>query len=349
MKDLEQPGFKKPLIGLTASEIAEIVSIKEKYRGRQILEWILKGVNSFEQMLNLPLALREKLEDSCCIYSSSVEESETDTDGTLKIAVKLFDGELIESVLLTDETGRKTACISCQSGCAMGCSFCRTGRMGLKRNLSSAEIIEQFMHLKAASGPIDNIVYMGMGEPLMNTDEVIKSITYFTSEQGMGLSARRITVSTCGIVKGIRRFSTDAPPIRLAVSLVTADPQKRMEIMPVTKTNSLTELKEVLLDYQKAGGRRITLECAIIKGINDTAADASAVADWAEGLRVNVNVIPWNPASEIDYEEPEMKQLEAFCRELERRKLPFSRRYRRGSGLNAACGQLAVNLEKKAD
>ncbi|MDC7228221.1 MAG: 23S rRNA (adenine(2503)-C(2))-methyltransferase RlmN [Spirochaetales bacterium] len=337
---------KPSLAGLSPEDILSMTGIKERYRGRQIFEWLKRGAESFEQMTNLPAALREKLADSFCIFSTTVETAEVDDDGTAKIALRMHDDCLIEAVLLIDENERRTACLSSQVGCAMGCSFCRTGMMGFRRNLSSVEIIEQFMHLQSLYGEISNIVYMGMGEPLMNTGEVIKSLEYFTSEKGLGMSARRITVSTCGITEGIKRLADEAPPVRLAVSLVSADPETRTEIMPVTRTSSLDSLKTALMHYQQTGGRRITLECAIIGGVNDRREGASLIAAWSEGLSVNVNVIPWNPASEIDFREPTMKNLEAFCRELERKKIPYTRRYRRGRGLNAACGQLAVNLDK---
>ena len=338
---------KTSLSGLTAVAISDTTGISQAYRSRQIHEWIKKGVLSFEKMTNLPASLRQELGESFCVCSSGVEKAETDADNTSKTAIRLNDGNLIEAVLLNDENNRTTACLSSQVGCAMGCTFCRTGLMGFKRNLSSAEIVEQFLHLQSLYGEISNIVYMGMGEPFMNTDEVIKSIQFFTSDEGLGMSARRITVSTCGITDGIRRLADEAPSVRLAVSLVSADSSIRSGIMPVTKTNSLPELKKALEYYQSKGGRRITLECAVIGGINDKKEDATKIAEWAEGLSVNVNVIPWNPASEIDYREPEPYRLEAFCRELERKKIPFTRRYRRGRGLNAACGQLAVNLEKE--
>ncbi|HAK47442.1 MAG TPA: 23S rRNA (adenine(2503)-C(2))-methyltransferase RlmN [Spirochaeta sp.] len=335
------------LTGLTASEISDLVGIKEKYRSRQIFDWLKRGADSFDEMTNLPAPLRQKLSESFNIFSSAVETAESDSENTAKAAIRLHDGSLIEAVLLSDENDRFTACISSQVGCAMGCTFCRTGKMGFKRNLSSAEIVEQFIHLQLRYGEISNIVYMGMGEPFMNTDELIKSLKFFTGQDGLGMSARRITVSTCGIVEGIRRLGEEAPPVRLAVSLVSADNETRSKIMPVTKSNNLTDLKEALLDYQRAGGRRITLECAIMGGINDKREDAAAIADWSDGLSVNVNVIPWNPASEIDYREPEKRALEAFCRELERKKILYTRRYRRGRGLNAACGQLATNLENQ--
>ena len=310
MKDDLRSKSENSLTGLTPDEIASVTGIKQKYRNRQIAEWLIKGVESFDEMTNLPAALRTELSEKYRIFSSKIKTIETGDDGTVKAAFELSDGELIEAVLLTDENGRKTACISSQVGCAMGCSFCRTGRMGFRRNLDSKEIIEQYVQLRNYAGDIGNIVYMGMGEPLKNLAEVEKSILFFTSEEGLNMSARRLTVSTCGIVEGIKRLGRGIPPVRLAVSLVTADPQKRSEIMPVNITNSLEALKAALLDYQESGGRRITLECAVIKGINDSAEAASEICDWAEGLSVNVNVIPWNPASEIDYEEPSAKKLE---------------------------------------
>ncbi len=335
----------KSLIGLSAEEISELTGIKEKYRGRQIYEWLTKGVESFDDMSNIPKSVHEKLKSEFSIFSTSIEKIDSDAEGTAKIAVKLSDGLIIEAVLLKDIKERKTACISSQAGCAMGCKFCRTGMMGLKRNLSAYEIIEQYMHLRSLYGDIDNIVYMGMGEPLKNTKAVIKSLKWFTQDYGM--SARRITLSTCGIISGIESLAEEAPPVRLALSLVTADPEKRRDIMPVTNSNSLANLKKALIRFQENGGRRITLECAIIKDINDKTEDALLVAEWAKGLSVNVNVIPWNPASEIDYEEPDIFDIESYCRALEKRGIPVTRRFRKGQKMNAACGQLAVNLEKK--
>lgn len=333
------------LTGLTGDEISSVIGIKQKYRGKQIFEWLRNGVSSFDQMTNLPLELRANLKTEFRIFSSEVIAAKDDTDETAKIALRLHDGHLIEAVLLRDENNRATACLSSQAGCAMGCTFCRTGLMGLKRNLSSEEIVEQYMHLKALYGEISNIVYMGMGEPFRNTSEVIKSLRFFTGENGLKMSARRITVSTCGVISGIERLESEGIQVRLAVSLVTADEKLRTSIMPVTATNSLDGLKNALLSYQKNGGRRITLECAVIRGINDSGRAAEKIAQWSAGLSVNVNVIPWNPASEIDYQEPDPAGLEDFCRTLERKKIPYTRRFRRGRGLNAACGQLATNLE----
>ncbi|MDC7124524.1 MAG: 23S rRNA (adenine(2503)-C(2))-methyltransferase RlmN [Spirochaetales bacterium] len=340
--------MKNSLAGLPAEEIIKLIGIKEKYRGRQLSEWIIRGAVSFDEMSNLPAKLRTHLTESFSIFSSTVISSDTDNDSTGKIGIKLFDDLIIEAVLLKDENGRKTACLSSQVGCAMGCVFCRTGKMGLRRNLNSCEIIEQFLHLRNLYGDISNIVFMGMGEPLKNVDEVLKAISFFTNKEGFGMSQRRVTVSTCGVIDGIIRLKEEAPVIRLAVSLVTADEEDRIKIMPVTRKNSLENLKMALIEHQKVSGRRITLECAIIKGINDTQKDAAKIADWAKDLSVNVNVIPWNPASEIDFEEPSEKALNSFCKELEKRKIPYSRRYRRGRGLNAACGQLATNLKNNS-
>jgi 23S rRNA (adenine2503-C2)-methyltransferase len=217
--------------------------------------------------------------------------------------------------------------------------------MGLQRNLNAGEIIEQYLHLSRLYGPISNIVYMGMGEPFHNTEAVIKSLRLFTDPNGWAISPRRITVSTCGLVDGIYKMTEEAPAVRLALSLVTADENSRNALIPVSRNNSLKMIREALLHYQRIAGRRITLECVIIRDVNDKAADAALIADWACGLKVNVNVIPWNPAAEINFREPEKSSVEAFCRELERRGISVSRRYRRGRGLNAACGQLAAGSD----
>ena len=187
---------------------------------------------------------------------------------------------------------------------------------------------------------------MGMGEPLMNLDEVLKAIHFFTSSNGLGMSPRRITISTCGIVGGISRLKEEAPKIRLAVSLVTASNGERLKIMPVTIKNNLDDLKKVLLDYQKESGKRITLECALLKGINDSPLAASKIVSWASGLGVNINIIPWNPVAGMDFEEPSEKAINSFCRVLENKNIPYTRRYRRGRDLNAACGQLATKLDE---
>ncbi len=328
--------------GSLPEQISKITGSGPAYRGRQIFDWIWKGAQTFTEMTNLPAGIRSELDDRLSLYSSKILEKHEDNDNTVKLLIELYDGARIETVLLTDETGRKTACLSSQVGCAMGCKFCRTALMGLKRNLRSEEIIEQFLHLKNSYGDISNIVYMGMGEPLNNYDEFKKSVALFTRKDMPGLSPRRITVSTCGIVSGIKKIAAELPALRLAVSLVSADPKKRLSLMPVTAGNSLDELKEALIVFQKASGKRLTLECAIMCGINDAIADAAGIARWVSGLNAIVNVIPWNRADDIDFSEPDEKSIEAFCAVLEKSGVPVTRRYRRGRGLNAACGQLAT-------
>ncbi len=328
--------------GSMPEQISRITGGGPAYRGRQIFEWIWKGAQTFTEMTNLPAGLRSDLDDRLSLYSSKILEKHEDNDNTVKLLIELYDGARIETVLLTDETGRKTACLSSQVGCAMGCKFCRTALMGLKRNLHSEEIIEQFLHLKNSYGDISNIVYMGMGEPLNNYGEFKKSVALFTRKGLPGLSPRRITVSTCGIAAGIKNLAAELPALRLAVSLVSADPQKRLSLMPVTAGNSLDELKEALMVFQQASGKRLTLECAIMGGINDSVADAAVITRWVSGLNAIVNVIPWNRADDIDFSEPDEKSIEAFCAVLEKAGIPVTRRYRRGRGLNAACGQLAT-------
>ena len=329
------------LAGFLPAEILEITGLEKSYRASQISSWINSGVSDFSLMTNLPLSLREQLERNFSVFSSSVQQNKTDTDDTAKLLLRLYDGLPVESVLLTDERGRKTACISSQSGCSMGCRFCRTATMGLKRNLTAGEISEQYLHMKNLYGDIGNIVYMGMGEPLQNFEETLYSLRYFTESSGLAMSPRRITLSTCGIADGIIRLADEAPPVRLAVSLVTAEPEKRAGLMPVSRKYGLKELRESLNWYQKKTGRRVTLECVLLGGINDSTEEAALVAEWARGLSVIVNVIPWNPASEMDFKEPAAADIDAYCAFLERRGISVSRRYRRGRGLNAACGQLA--------
>ena len=194
---------KIPLTGLFPNEIASAMSFDKAFRGSQIYRWIYSGAESFDEMTDLGKKDRETLAEKAVIHSSSVSKTLNDPDGTVKLQISLHDGLAVETVLLTDKDGRKTACVSCQAGCAMGCAFCHTGQLGFARNLTAGEILEQFLFLEKSSGKLDNIVFMGMGEPMLNMDEIRKSIRILTDQKGRNLSARRITISTSGIKKGI--------------------------------------------------------------------------------------------------------------------------------------------------
>ncbi len=312
------------------------------FRGKQIFSWIYKGIQNFNEMTDLPPDLREELQNRITLYSSSIESRHTDPDGTLKLKIRLHDGLFIESVLLTDQEDRKTACLSSQAGCAMGCSFCRTGEMGLNRDLDPGEIAEQFLHLESEAGTISHIVFMGMGEALHNYANFIKSVELLSHPGGRNISPRRMTVSTCGLIPEIRRLADDGVQVRLAVSLNSARKEIREEIMPVSKTNPLPALKKTLQYYQQIRGKRITLEYVMIGGKNDSKEDLSALRRFAEGLNVAVNIIPWNPVPESSFTPPSERKIQQFQKTLERDDIPVTRRYRRGRGVNGACGQLAT-------
>lgn len=330
--------------GFLPAELAEHLQLSPPFRGTQLFEWIHHRLaDSFEQMSNLSKELRARLAEQCGRpLSSAISAEQSDPDGTVKLGIGLADGATVESVLLTDEQGRRTACLSSQVGCAMGCTFCRTATMGLVRNLTGGEIAEQLLHLRRRFGDIDNVVFMGMGEPLANLPAVRRAVELFTHAKGPAMSHRRITLSTCGLLAGIRSLTEDGPPVRLAVSLVSARPALREQLIPITRTNPLEELKAALGEWQRAHRRRITLEYVAIGGENTSPEDADQLARFAEGLDVLVNIIPWNPAAELPFREPERRELEGFMEAVRARGLPITRRFRRGRGVNGACGQLAA-------
>jgi 23S rRNA (adenine2503-C2)-methyltransferase len=359
------------LSGLPLDELALAVARSEtpetaapgrpfpRFRAAQIFKWIARGVSAFDQMSDLPLVLREELAGRFTLRSSAAAVRHTDTDGTVKLAIDLADGAKIEAVLLADPGGRRTACLSTQAGCPAGCVFCKTGGMGFMRNLSSAEIVEQFLLLREtaasielrpdAAGPsplsIANIVIMGMGEPLFNLAELRRALAVITAKEGMDFSKRRITLSTCGVSEGIVDLADHGPGVRLALSLTTADEPLRRRLMPVTARYPLPELKAALVHFQRRGGGRVTLEAVLLGGVNTRREDAAAIAGFARGLDAAVNIIPWNPVAGLELDsvplrEPSAQETEGFITQLETLGLRVTRRFRKGRGVMGACGQL---------
>jgi 23S rRNA (adenine2503-C2)-methyltransferase len=331
--------------------LSTILGLSKPFYGRQIYQWLIRGASSFDQMTDLPKLERQRLSEMMPSFSSSsVETTEQDETGAIKLGIKLFDESIIECVLLIDSKGRHTACLSSQVGCAMGCTFCRTGTMGLKRNLTAEEIIEQYIHLlRVSEEPITHIVYMGMGEPLANIAPVTRSIRYFHEENGFNISLRRITISTCGIVPGILKLAEQKLQVKLAVSLVSADNPTRSKIMPVNEAWDLLELKKALLRYQRTGGKRFTIEYCLLHNVNTNEAAAKKLVAFTREMDVVVNLIPWNPVTELSYETPSEDEIDAFARYLDRMNIRYTRRYSRGREINGACGQLAVPLNKGLD
>jgi len=333
------------LSGLNAVEIDQACGLHETYRAKQIYSWIVKGIPDFDAMTNLPNPLRDQLRVHFgSLRSSSVSSALEDEDGSLKLQIRLRDGAAVECVLLEDIEGRKTACLSSQVGCPMGCQFCRTGSLGFLRDLGPDEIMEQFYFLKEKRGFISNVVFMGMGEPLLNLEAVRKAIALLSDPEGLGMSLRKITISTSGIVPGIHDLAEHGPTVRLAVSLTTADEALRNELMPVNKRWNLAELKIALLEYQAKTRERITLELVLLGDRNADKESAEKLLTWIAPLKAQVNIIPWNSVPGLPFTEPSKGQLKAFSDHLASRGVVCVQRMHRGRGVMGACGQLGDTL-----
>jgi 23S rRNA (adenine2503-C2)-methyltransferase len=336
-------GIKPALAGLFPGEIAGLLEPLPSFRASQIHQWICKGAVSFAGMNNLPAALRDELERRFRLFSGNVSAELEDPDGTVKFQISFEDSVRIESVILTSKDGRKTACLSTQAGCPIGCVFCKTGQTGFTRDLSSGEIIEELLFLRQREKDISHLVIMGMGEPLLNLKELRRAVAYFADV--LKISKRRITLSTSGIAGGIRDFTDNGPDIRLALSLTTGRQELRERLMPVAKSNTLAELKESLIYYQKKRKRRITLEAVLLGGVNTTPADAAALAGFARGLQAVVNLIPWNPVEGLCFDgkilrPPGIAETAGFAAALKEKGLNVTFRYEKGRGVLGACGQL---------
>ncbi len=330
----------RALTGLDSTEIAKHIPKAPSFTSKQIFNWISKGVQSYDEMTNISLELRKELTALTPLYSSKVHTVLKDPDGTIKLQIELHDGLMIETVLLIDSEGRKTACVSCQAGCAMGCAFCKTGTLGLARNLTTDEIVEQFLYLEHHAGTLQNIVFMGMGEPLMNIEAIRKTLSILSNKNGRNLSLRRVTLSTCGIIEGIYDLADNGPNLKLAISLTTADEDLRKEIMPISKGNSLKNLSKAIEYYSEKSGKRCTLEIPLLANINTSTSHAKKLLAFAKNLPVHINLIPWNPVEDIEFTEPTRKEVDTFMRELEKAGLNVTVRMKRGRTIGGACGQL---------
>ncbi|NLV42243.1 MAG: 23S rRNA (adenine(2503)-C(2))-methyltransferase RlmN [Candidatus Hydrogenedentes bacterium] len=332
------------LSGLFPEEIAERYQLRP-YQGRQIFQWIhRKGASSFEKMTNLPKELRERLSKETLFPATKVSKIQgSSASGTRKALLLLADNECIESVLIPDRN-RYTVCVSSQVGCPLKCAFCATGLSGYRRNLNAAEIVEQVVHLRAAGelpeSAVCNIVYMGMGEPFYNYDEVRKSIRILMHPEGLGTGARHITVSTAGDVKGIERFAAEEWQVRLSVSLHAAQEEKRSQLVPLNRKFGLQRLHAALREYNQHTGRKFTLEWTLLDGVNDTEDDARDLVRFTRGLDASVNLIPWNPVAGLPYRPSPPAACEAFQAQLTRSGVRATLRREKGRDIDAACGQL---------
>jgi 23S rRNA (adenine2503-C2)-methyltransferase len=337
--------MQNELSGLLPEQLTAHCIPGPSYRGIQLFRGIHHALlTDIEGITTLPVPLRNELKQRFHAVSSALTGRAEDNDGTVKLTMTLYDGRIIETVLLADNTGRKTGCISTQHGCPMGCTFCKTGSMPDYRNLSAGEIVEQVNTLRREYGKLSNIVFMGMGEPLLNLEAVRQAVEILHHREGADIGYRKMTLSTCGLVDGIADLAEHGPPVRLAVSLTTAREKLRSELMPVNLSNPLPALKEALLFYQKKQGKRITLEYVLFGHVNDTAADVSALTAFTEGMETIVNIIPYNRVPETAFQEPSAKRVNTFSALLNERGVKATVRYSRGRGVNGACGMLGGTM-----
>ncbi len=320
---------------------------EKKFRAKQVWEWLWqKHATSFEDMTNLSKDLRTKLQEEFTLPALRVDAIQHSDDGTIKSRFKTFDDHLVEGVLIPTEK-RKTACVSSQIGCSLSCKFCATGYMDRKRNLSYDEIYDQVVLLNKQSEAtyhqkLSNIVFMGMGEPLLNYKNVLKSIERISAEDGLFMSPTRITVSTAGVAKQIKQLGDDKVRFKLALSLHAPTDAKRNQIMPINETNNIKVLIEALNYFYKQTGNEITLEYILFKNLNDSEQDANDLIKIYRQIPADlINIIEYNPISEFRFTKPDEEVTDAFMRHLESNKVNARLRRSRGKDIDAACGQLA--------
>ncbi|AUC83447.1 23S rRNA (adenine(2503)-C(2))-methyltransferase RlmN [Lacinutrix sp. Bg11-31] len=339
---------KKDIRALTKEQLRDFFEKEgdKAFRGNQVYEWLWsKGAHSFEDMTNLSKETRQMLEDNFVINHIEVDTMQRSSDGTVKNAVKLHDGLIVESVLIPTET-RTTACVSSQVGCSLDCKFCATSRLKRMRNLNPDEIYDQVVAIDRESKlyfnrPLSNIVFMGMGEPLMNYNNVIKSIDKITSPEGLGMSPKRIVVSTSGVPKIIKKMADDQVKFNLAVSLHSAIDEVRTKIMPFNETFPLKDLKESLEYWYEKTERKITYEYIVWDGINDRMEDIDALVKFCKHVPCKVNLIEYNPIDDGEFQQASGHAINNYIQELERNRIVVNVRRSRGKDIDAACGQLA--------
>lgn len=342
----------KSIRKLSLEELTAIVKDHGEpgFRAKQIFEWIWKkSVRSFSEMRNIPKTTIAWLEEDYSLEIVGLDTVQISSDKTIKSSFVLSDGNLIEGVLIPTED-RMTACVSSQVGCSLTCSFCATGYMDRKRNLEPHEIVDQVVLIrdqaeKNYQHPLTNIVYMGMGEPLLNYQNVIKSIERITSPDGLGMSPKRITVSTAGIAKMIKKLADDKVKFNLALSLHAANDTKRNTIMPINESNTLEALKEALIYFYNETGNRITLEYIVFNKFNDGLEDAKELLNFAKSFPCKINIIEYNPIKQANFLNAKEDAILAFSQFLEKKGMIVNVRRSRGKDIDAACGQLAGKQE----
>lgn len=324
---------------------------EKPFRAKQIYEWLWKKhAKSFDDMTNLSKSLRQLMHEKFTINYINIKDLQISSDKTIKVAFELSDGYLIEGVLIPTEN-RATACISSQVGCNLGCEFCATGKLGLKRNLTADEIYQQVVEIMNLADEkyglsLTNIVLMGMGEPLLNYDNVLQAMEMVSSENGLGMSPQRITLSTVGLPRMIKKLADDQVKFNLAVSLHSANNKKRNEFMPVNRKNDLDALRDSLIYFNQKTGQRITFEYLLMDGINDSLKDAQEFAEYCKSFPVKINIIEYNSTSDKQFKKSSNENFDAFVTFLKSRNLVVNVRRSRGQDIDAACGQLAGKKKK---
>ncbi len=342
--------IKKDIRQLSKEELEAVFAElgEPRFRAKQVYEWLWqKGVHSLEAMTNLSKPLREKLAEQFTINAIALDKQQNSLDGTIKSRWRLHDGHLVESVLIpVPEDNRFTVCVSCQVGCSLTCAFCATGRMKRVRNLDAAEIFDQVVLVNQQSveifgHPLTNIVYMGMGEPLLAYSNTLESIEKITSPEGLGMSPKRITVSTAGIAKMIRKLADDGVKFNLALSLHAADDVKRNEIMPINEQNDLASLMDALEYFYQTTGNRISYEYIAFQNFNDHIEDAKRLLKLCKRFPVRVNIIEYNPIDNVPFLKSTEHKIDTFAQYLRDYGVMVTVRRSRGKDIDAACGQLA--------
>lgn len=338
----------KILSGLTLEEITKITDELNgsKFRAKQIHNWIyFKSVSSIDEMTNLSKDFREELKKVAVVTNSKIKTKQTSSDGTLKYLIEYPDGQCVETVLMRfDNRANLTACVSSQVGCAVNCSFCATGKRGFIRNLTYQEILEQVLTIQRDTGlKVTNIVFMGQGEPLLNLDNVLKAIEIFNNDFQIG--ARRITISTSGIITQINKLASHELQSTLAISLHAPNHEIRKSIMPIENKYPLNELKKSLLNYVEKTGRRITIEYILIKDFNSDVNSAKELAIFLKDIKCNINLIPYNDVTNTGYTKPSNNEIMKFKYLLEHSGKKVTVRLERGADIDAACGQLSGKVQ----
>jgi len=328
-------------------EFRDILTAKgyPAYTAKQVFDWLYKKrIKDFKEMTNISEDIRQLLEDNFCFFKLELIKKKESKDKTEKFLLKLEDESVIESVLIPKEK-RNSLCVSTQVGCKFNCTFCESGKKGLKRNLKTFEIVSQYLKIADLISPkvINNIIFMGIGEPLDNFDNVLKAISILTHKEGVGFGGRKITISTCGLPSQTKRLADLSLKIKLAISLHSADDRKREELMPVNKKYSLSELKKSLKYYSDRDNYPISFEYVLLGKANTSIEDAKKLAGFLKGIKAKVNLIPYN-GRDTKYSIPKKSEIDIFCRELKKRDIFFTVREPRGQDIEAACGQLRAKF-----